>query len=216
MNIKDFLNQPDIKAMIADNDLQAVYLNLSKIERGDLSEYLLKRGIDPVDYFIGYIPEGAFFQCKDLGRVEIPDTVARIGERAFSSCPNLTSIVIPASVTNIDDCAFYKSYDLASVTFAEGSKLTNIGRNAFYSCQSLESITIPDKITNIDYYAFERCTNLTSVVIPESVTTIGYAAFYDCDSLTDVYYAGSKEQWKAITIEFCNNELIEAKIHFNS
>ena len=38
-------------------------------------------------------------------------------------------------------------------------------------------------------------------------------AFEYCDSLTDVYYNGTLEQWNAITIEDCNEPLLNATIH---
>jgi hypothetical protein len=46
------------------------------------------------------------------------------------------------------------------------------------------------------------------------VTNIGQWAFYDCPSLTDIYYAGSEEEWKNISIEERNDPLHKATIHF--
>lgn len=48
-----------------------------------------------------------------------------------------------------------------------------------------------------------------------SVTNIGYGAFYNCKSLTDVYYSGTEEQWNKIEFDEYNEELLNAKIHFN-
>ena len=40
--------------------------------------------------------------------------------------------------------------------------------------------------------------------------------FYDCTALTDVYYAGTEEEWAAVTIEEMGNEiLLNATIHYN-
>jgi hypothetical protein len=48
----------------------------------------------------------------------------------------------------------------------------------------------------------------------DSVTSIGEYAFYGCNSLTDVYYNGSEEDWRKISIESGNAYLTDAMIHF--
>ena len=74
-------------------------------------------------------------------------------------------------------------------------------------------MTIPESVTSIGDYAF-AFSSLTSVTIPESVTSIGDNAFYGCINLTDVYYGGSEEQWKTISIEYNNGPLTNATIHY--
>ena len=60
------------------------------------------------------------------------------------------------------------------------------------------------------------CSGLTSIEIPNSVTSIGDVAFYNCSSLKDVYYTGTEEQWKKISIDSYNSELTSATIHYHS
>ena len=52
-------------------------------------------------------------------------------------------------------------------------------------------------------------------MIPDSVTRIGETAFWDCNALSDVYYEGTEEQWKAISIGGSNDSLTFATIHYN-
>ena len=104
----------------------------------------------------------AFYNCKNLNNITIPDSVTTIGNYAFSDCSSLTSLTIPDSVTTIGDWAF--SY-----------------------CSSLTSVTIPNSVTTIGWYVFYGCSSLTSVTIGDSVTTIGIYAFSGCSSLTSVY-----------------------------
>ncbi len=54
------------------------------------------------------------------------------------------------------------------------------------------------------------------MAIPNSITSIRYFAFYDSSSLKDVYYSGSEEQWKKISICDYNDDLLNATIHYNS
>jgi hypothetical protein len=48
----------------------------------------------------------AFFGCKSLTSLTIPDGLTEIGECAFLSCTGLESISIPDSVTKIGERAF--------------------------------------------------------------------------------------------------------------
>lgn len=154
------------------------------------------------------------FQSSGLTSATIPDSVIHIGKGAFKWCHNLISVIIPDSITAIDDDTFIGCSSLAGVTIPDS--ITTIGKYAFYECISLTNITIPDNVTTIGNCAFYYCPSLTSVTIPNSVATIGNSAFSYCGSLTDVYYSGSEEDWKAISIGSDNECLTSATIHYNS
>ncbi len=156
----------------------------------------------------------AFQYCSNLTSVTICNSVTTIGSGAFFGCESLTSVTIPNSVTTIGESAFESCSSLKSVTI--GNSVTKIGLSAFGYCSGLTSVTIPNGVISIGGYAFRYCSNLTSVTIPDSVTTIGNWAFEDCSSLKDVYYSGSEEQWKKISINGTNDYLLNAEIHYNS
>ena len=159
------------------------------------------------------IPKNAFYECTNLKKITIPDSVTSIGYGAFSGCSSLTSITIPDSVTSIGRDAFLKCSSLTSITIPDS--VTSIGSGAFSGCSSLETATIPAfaisyfsetnlktvVITSgkgIRYNAFYGWTSLTSIVIPDSVTSIGEWAFRDCTSLTSINYRGTQSQWNGI------------------
>ena len=52
------------------------------------------------------IGNDAFYCCRGLTSVTIPNSVTSIGEWAFKNCTSLTSITIPNSVTYINNNAF--------------------------------------------------------------------------------------------------------------
>ncbi len=77
----------------------------------------------------------AFYGCRTLTSVTIPDSVIYIENRAFAGCKSLISVNIPNSVTTIEDCAFFWCTSLASLTI--GNSVTYIGDGAFDGCTSL-------------------------------------------------------------------------------
>ena len=160
------------------------------------------------------IGDCAFDCCTSLKSVTIPDSVTSIGEAAFQYCESLTSVIIPNSMRSIGSWAFYACLSLTSVTIPDS--VTIIKDHAFDSCTSLTSVTIGDSVTSISNETFFDCSSLTSVTIPDSVTHIGEFAFGCCSKLKDIYYTGTEEHWKEISIEKVNDPLISATIHFNS
>ena len=140
-----------------------------------------------------------FSLCRSLASINFPDNLTEIKNDAFRNCTSLTSIAIPATVSSISYDAFNGCSSLETVTFAENSQLTLLDARCFASCTSLTSITIPDGVTTIYTGAFSGCINLAEVSIPSSVTSIGMYALQVGAALTDIYYAGTEEQWLAIT-----------------
>ena len=172
------------------------------------------------------ISSSTFASCTSLTSVTIPNSVTSIGEYAFYDCKSLTSVTIPGSVTSIGLYAFASCTSLTGIWVAEGNShyandasgvLFNKDKTTLVQCPgAFAAYTIPDSVTSIGEWAFYWCTSLTSVTIPDGVTSIGWRAFSNCTSLTDVYYAGSKAQWKAISISSTgNDDLLTANIHYN-
>ena len=156
------------------------------------------------------IGESAFYGCKGLTSVTIPNSVTSIGAYAFSGCSGLTSVTIPNSVTSIGKWAFEKCSGLTSVAIPNSVKL--IGDWAFEECSGLTSVTIPNSVTSIGSGVFEYCSRLTSVTIPNSVTSIGYAAFAGCYGLKDVYcYAEGVPTTH--NVAFWNSPVSSATLH---
>ena len=140
-------------------------------------------------YPVTSIGDYAFYSCKGLTSVTIPDSVTSIGYDAFYSCKNLTSVTIPDSVTIIGDWAFAYCSGLTSVTIGNG--VTSIGERAFGDCSGMTSLTIGNSVTNIGAYAFYYCQGLTSVTIPDSVTNIGNYAFLNSSAMKNVAFMGN-------------------------
>ena len=87
---------------------------------------------------------------------------------------------------------------------------TEISEKAYYKNDEIVSVVLPESVKSIGNLAFALCKSLASITIPKNVTSVGDSAFSGCVSIKSVYYNGTKEQWKTITIGIFNDNLSEA------
>lgn len=191
--IREFLEQPEIKLLIENEDLEAVYAKCDKHERKDLTEYLLSIGIQPDEYMQNIPPY--FLRGSQIRSYNISSTVGVIDNSAFRGCSSLTSVTIPDSVITICEGAFYYCTSLTDVIIGDG--VQSIGIAAFSDCDRLTNVTIGNGVASIDNSAFYRCQSLTSVTIGNSVKSIAEGAFCLCGEL-EINYNGTQKQWEAI------------------
>ncbi len=194
-----------------------------------LTSVTIPDGVTSIGYY-------AFQNCSGLTSVIIGNGVTSIGYQAFSYCSVLTSVTIPDSVKSIGLEAFNgcnniirKSKGICyvdkwivgvvnkSLSTAEIENSTKgIADSAFSGCGGLTSVTLPSSVTSIGSYAFNSCRGLTSVIIGNGVTSIENNAFDDCSGLKTVFYKGSAEQWKRISIGYSNSPLTDATRYYYS
>lgn len=140
------------------------------------------------------IGSDAFYNCKFMTKVTIPDSVKTIGSSVFVDCIRLTEVVIPNSVTTIGSSAFNKFSgklyieDLAAwcgIEFgnASANPMYGDGTEVYLNGELLRQIVIPNGVTQISDYAFNGYDGFSSLTIPEGVTSIGADAFCECSSL---------------------------------
>jgi len=120
------------------------------------------------------IADNAFYSCKSLAEVTIPNSINYIGTNAFDLCDSLKKV-------HITDIGKWAEINFAN----EYSNPLSKARNLYINGVLTTNIVIPDTVTEIRDFAFNNC-NLTSVTISNSVKTIGKNAFCDCTSLTNI------------------------------
>lgn len=141
------------------------------------------------------IGDEAFYNCRGLTSITIPDGVTSIGSSAFSGCSSLTEITLPfvgASAKTESDtyqCPLGYIFGISSYEGGVATKqyyygYSSITSDTYYIPSALKSVTINGG--NILYGAFENCSGLTNVKIGNGVTSIGSYAFSGCTGLTSV------------------------------
>ena len=119
----------------------------------------------------------AFWDCRNITSICLPEGITEIGESAFAQCPNLTSINIPKSVKRIKGAAFRYCENLSTVVIPKG--VTVIEWELFEECSMLSSVSIPEGVTEIEECAFNTHSyNLTSITLPKTLKKIGWKAFW--------------------------------------
>ena len=121
---------------------------------------------------------------EKIKKAIVNEGITRLRDCAFWGCKALASVTLPNSLTSIDYQDFYQCSSLTSIVIPNSVKI--IDTNAFGYCSGLTSIDFPNSVTTIGSSSFSNCSNLASVTIPSSVTKIDGGAFSGCNKLMDV------------------------------
>ena len=133
------------------------------------------------------IPDMAFYSCQYITKINLPDSLEKIGIRSFYACRSLGEITVPDRVKTISDDAFFGCENL--VTLKLGASLEVIGMQAFYGCGAIKSVECPQSLKEIKASAFYGCKSLASVSLG-GTEKIGRDAFGDCPGLEPIDYSG--------------------------
>lgn len=82
----------------------------------------------------------AFYACKDLARISLPESVCCIDSYAFAECRKLSAVSLPEGVECIGDYAFYNCHELAGIALSW--HLKNMGYGAFKNCSHMKTIKL--------------------------------------------------------------------------
>lgn len=130
------------------------------------------------------IGDEAFYQCKNLKKVTIPETVEYIGGGAFYGCSNIWSLTYNAINA---ECERLMESNIPLEKIVIGDKVRRLPRGIF-SGREFTEVTLPACLERIDEFAFYGCKNLTTINLSDSIRYIGDNAFYGCSSLKNIHW----------------------------
>ena len=175
---------------------------------------------------VTHIASGAFTRADMMGMesVYIPANVTTIESGAFNYCllKNIEVSENNPAYKSVDSDLYtkdgktllaYAAYNYRD-TFYVPDGVETIGNYVFMQT-SVKNVILSESVTTIEGHAFYWCESLKTVTISKNVKEIADYAFYNSSNITDVYYAGTEEEWAAITIGGSNEPLTNATIHYN-
>lgn len=191
------------------------------------------------------IGEFAFFDCKALRYITLPDKLTEVGGRAFYKNPwveamadengftiaadaflgytgNKESITLPASGYSLIANCCYGSTTIKEVIIPAGSARV-ISKQAFADAALLETVRIGEGVTTLGDSAFYYDNSLVTLCLPASVKVIDKNLLQSCNSsevlapgLPTIYYAGTRANWRDISIDETNTEFLSSLVVFES
>ena len=120
-----------------------------------------------------------FFDSKEGGLV-------RINDRAFYGCKKLDQVDLPNTTTSIYKSAFRKCDALADITLS--TSLNIIDEYAFAECKVLNNVVLPETDLNIQNGAFSNDKALTAITLPSRLQGLGASAFENCNAMKEVTF----------------------------
>ncbi len=158
-----------------------------------------------------FIGVDAFFQCRELKSIAIPDGVIEICYNAFSSCSALASFSIPKSVVRIGNrpLAFCKGLTSSTVDKAntvyhsEGNCLIDTKNKLLIAAAKNCVIPTDGSVAKIGAYTFSSMDIKGNFTVPSVITEIGDNAFANCTSLTGITVPGSVVDIKSYAFDGC-------------
>lgn len=164
-------------------------------------------------YTVTAIGRIAFYQCGDMGTIDLPATINTFGPSAFYNCYFKKVFIHDLTAyCNIDNKGtmppFYNYHNNtidAKPPLASGLLLLNneplkdlstldnnckqIPDYAFYGQSSLEDVTLPDSVGSIGNLAFSLCKNLKKISIGNKVKTLNNKnVFEGCKTLKTIIF----------------------------
>ena len=145
-----------------------------------------------------YIGESAFYGCKSLKEITLPDGLDTIGAFAFSECTGLNKVTFLGKVNKICNGAFGVCSSLEEFHVPEGIEYLD---SILGNCKNLKKVTLSSTVRGfcygeeLDFAPFYQVWNLETIEVDADnpyLKMVGNA-LYTADGKTLLYYCGDTE-----------------------
>lgn len=174
-----------------------------------------------------YISSEEFKNCPYIESITIPASVKEIGWEAFNGCSALQNIYYTGTIADWCHITFDQFTCNHPMYYAENFYLWENGAFELvetlvipegittikalpFSYFKVETIVIPDSVESIEDCAFYECTSLKTIVLGSGVRAIGNAFAY-CEAVSEIWYKGSADDYRQISINGDTNQQIFAE-----
>ncbi len=183
---------------------------------------------NPMYYASNFYIKNESGEYESVTEIILPNTVRVINDYQFYGFENVAIFTLSSRIKCVGTSAFYNCTSVEEVYFSGTISAWNnilfesLESNPMYTGAKLytkdtglyiEINDLPQDVEQISAYAFAGCESLVKIYLPTTVTTIGKYAFYNVNNLTDVYYDGTFEEYKTISISTYDFGLMNAVTH---
>ncbi len=151
---------------------------------GEEANIILPDDINGSSYSIGSY---AFYDCKLLTSITIPNNVRYVSDNAFTYCTSLKKVNYIGTIDEWAQINFYGA-DSNPLYYA---------KHLYINDKEVTEVNLTTA-TQINSYAFLGGSFIKSITIPNNVKSIGNNAFTNCTSLKKVNYIGTIDEWAQI------------------
>ena len=128
---------------------------------------------------VARLSRDAFYNCKSLTEVVMPNTIKEIGNDCFYNCTSLVKADLPESIETVREGAF--SYTkISSVVLPES--LSYLGQQAFSCCELLETVTVKcapsHRVYSNLHGVFYKSENIKEVIFESGIKKISNDSFW--------------------------------------
>lgn len=148
-NVAEF-ETANVKIAIQSKFSQLVDRTITEVTAEDLE------GITEI---MGY----AFYDCRKLERVILPNGVVSIAGSAFADCRAMTHIELPAGLKRLGVRTFQTCSKLTYLVFKEGFESTT--NYSIQGCGNLEIVDFPSTTISLNSNSITSCTALKKIIV---------------------------------------------------
>lgn len=136
--------------------------------------------------------DNAFFACKNLKTIRIPESCRAIESGAFFGCQSLESFHVSEQIDEIGYAAFSSCDSLNMFTGKYASQdgkflIDDTGRMFAFAPYGMKECIVPEGVVLISRETFEGNKFLESVVLPSTIKRLEEFAFCELKALKEVH-----------------------------